>query len=395
MATIVKQKNKDFGTAVISDWREELMDNITTLSELKEYLPISPDEAEDISRVCSIHPMNIPRYYLSLIDPDDPDDPIRKMAVPSSAELAVSGKSGETTSDPYGDDKHNRGNGILHKYPYSVLVVVTEYCSMYCRHCFRKRMVGLSTDQTVRNFLKAVEYVREHEEITNVILSGGDPLLLPTESLEKMLKPLMEIDHVNFVRIGSRAPVVFPMRFFDDDLLRLFTEFNRKKALFLPTHFNHANEITSLAAEAVSRIRSTGTTVNNQTVFLRGVNDSPVALEDLMNGLVRIGVNPYYLYQCMPVDRVREQFQIPLKEGIDTVDRAKSRLDGYAKRFKFIMGHESGKIEICGRKNDVLVLSRIHSRPEEEGGETIILRKLNETGGWLEDFKPLAEDEEK
>lgn len=380
--TIAKRCEEDF------DWQKELKNNITSVEELKKLLPVKKDEEEDLKRVTEIHPMNITRYYLSLIDPDDPDDPIRKMALPSTEELIISGAMGKTTGDPYGDDKHDKGNGILHKYPYSALVVATEYCSMYCRHCFRKRMVGLPNEQTVENFRKAADYISEHTEITNVIISGGDPMLLPTETIIKMLSFLEDIPHINYVRIGSRAPVVFPERLKDNRLLNFFADFNRKKSLFIPTHFNHANEITAAAEEAVLLIRQTGTTVNNQAVFLRGVNDTAEDLENLMNGLVRIGINPYYLYQCMPVSRVRNHFQIPLSEGIDTVTKARHRLDGYAKRFKFIMGHDSGKIEICGRHNNQLVMNRIHARAEDTPGSSdIIIRELNDTGGWLEDLQ--------
>jgi len=369
------------------EWRDELRNSISTVDELKNYINLTEDEENSIRRVVKIHPMNITRYYLSLIDPEDPNDPIRKMAIPGEEELVVAGAMGETTADPYGDDKHDKGNGILHKYPYSVLVVATDFCAMYCRHCFRKRMVGLPNQQTVENFKRAVEYIRNHKEVTNVIISGGDPLTLPTEMLREMLTPLKDIPHVNFVRIGSRAPVVFPQRFDDPDLLAFFTEFNREKALFIPTHFNHSRELTPQAARGVKKIRSTGTVVNNQAVFLRGVNDTPDELERLMNGLIRMGINPYYLYQCMPVERVRSHFQIPLKEGIDTVTAAKKRLDGYAKRFKFIMGHDSGKIEICGRKDDLLIMNRIHARPEDKGSESdIMIRRLTETDGWLEDL---------
>ena len=369
------------------DWRDELTNSVSTVDELKNYISLGSDEEESIRRIVKIHPMNITRYYLSLIDPEDPDDPVRKMAIPREEELVVAGAMGETTGDPYGDDKHDKGNGILHKYPYSVLVVATDYCAMYCRHCFRKRMVGLPNRQTVDNFKKAVEYIRNHKEVTNVIISGGDPLTLPTAILREMLEPLTEIPHVNFVRIGSRTPVVFPQRFDDPELLAFLTSFNKKKALFIPTHFNHSRELTPQAARAVKKIRSTGTVMNNQAVFLRGINDTADELEKLMNGLIRLGINPYYLYQCMPVKRVRSHFQIPLKEGIDIVTAAKKRLDGYAKRFKFIMGHDSGKIEICGRQDDLLIMNRIHARPEDKGtASDIMIRRLTETGGWLEDL---------
>jgi KamA family protein len=302
--------------------------------------------------------------------------------------LVIAGAMGETTKDPYGDDKHNQGNGILHKYPYSALIVATDYCSMYCRHCFRKAIVGLPNDKTVDNFIEATKYIKEHKEITNVIISGGDPLLISTKRLIAMLDELKSIEHVNYVRIGTRTPVVYPMRFFDDELLEYFKEFNKVKTLYIPTHFNHISEITPIATNAILKIREAGITVNNQAVLLKGVNDSAEDIENLMNGLVKIGVNPYYLYQCMPVSRVRNHFQIPLKDGVDIVDEAKTHLDGYAKRFKFIMGHDKGKIEIIGRIDDKLILKHIHSRPEfpKDASKTMIY-KLDDKAGWLDDIE--------
>ncbi len=369
------------------DWRRELQNNITTVDALKTYLPLSEKEEADLRRVTDIHPMNIPRYYLSLVDAEDPDDPIRRLCVPDAAELVVAGAMGETTADPYGDDKHDKGNGLLHKYSYTALVVTSEYCAMYCRHCFRKRMVGLSNELTVKNFQKAAAYVAEHPEITNVILSGGDPFMLPTKVLEKMLAALVDIPHVNHVRIGSRVPVSYPLRLFDDDLMAVLRDFNDRKTLFVPTHFNHAREITSEAREAVHRLRLCGITVNNQAVLLRGVNDSEEALVDLMNGLLRIGVNPYYLYQCMPVARVRHHFQVPLKKGITIVDRARRYFDGYAKRFKYIIGHDIGKLEICGQIDGKVILKQLHARGgHDEEVSRLLVRELTDTGGWLDDL---------
>jgi lysine 2,3-aminomutase len=371
-------------------WNKELANNVTSLEDIKQYLSLTEEEECSMQEVLDNHPMNIPRYYLSLINPDDPHDPIRKLAIPTAEELVVAGQMGETTGDPYGDDKHNKGNGILHKYPYSALVVATEFCSMYCRHCFRKRLVGLPNDKTVENFQNAAKYIAEHKEITNVIISGGDPMMLPTKIIARMLDALKDIDHVNYVRIGTRTPVVYPMRYFDDELIEVLRDFNKHKTLYIPTHFNHVNEITDLSKEAVMRIRDAGITVNNQAVFLKGVNDSVQALEDLMNGLVRIGVNPYYLYQCMPVSRVRHHFQVPLKRGIEIVSEAKRSLDGYAKRFKFIMGHDIGKIEICGLKDDIVVMSQIHARPEHpEEASRILMGRLTENAGWLDDLDML------
>lgn len=373
------------------DWQQELQHNITSVAQLQNYLPLSIGQVAELEEVVQAHPMNIPRYYLSLIDGEDPNDPIRKLAVPGSEELIVAGDMGETTKDPYGDDKHDKGNGILHKYSYTALVVATEYCSMYCRHCFRKRMVGLPNDQTVTNFRNAAKYIAEHPEISNVVVSGGDPFLLPTDVLKKMLTPLMDIPHLNFVRIGSRAPVVFPFRFFDQELLDFLKEFNREKTLFVPTHFNHPAELTPVAEQAVLELREAGISVNNQAVLLKGVNDDEKTLVELMDGLVRIGVNPYYLYQCMPVARVRHHFQVPLKAGVDMVDQARRHLDGYAKRFKFIIGHDIGKLEICGRIDDKLLLKQIHARQEHpEEASRMLVRKLTDQGGWLDDLEEVA-----
>lgn len=373
------------------DWQDELKNNITSVEELEEYISFNKSEKDELVKIVDKYPMNIPRYYLGLINPNDPADPIRKMAVPSSDELVLAGAMGETTGDPYGDDKHDKGNGILHKYPYTALVVATEYCSMYCRHCFRKRMVGLPNDQTVKNFQQAAKYIAQHKEIKNVVMSGGDPLLLPTSALRSMLDSLREIDHLNYIRIGSRAPVVFPMRFFDDELLDLLADFNVDKPLYVPTHFNHPNEITPTAREAIQRLRNAGVTVNNQAVLLRGVNDSVATLCNLMDGLLQIGVNPYYLYQCMPVERVRHHFQIPLKEGVDLVDKARRKMDGYAKRFKFIIGHDIGKLEICGRVDDKLILKQLHARPgHQEESSRILVRQLGENGGWFDDLPEIA-----
>ncbi len=392
-AVIHKQAGPRLSEWTDLDWKQELKNNITSIDELKQFVDLSATEEADLRQIVGAHPLNIPRYYLSLIDPADPHDPIRKLSIPEAEELIVVGAMGETTKDPYGDDKHDKGNGVLHKYSYTALVVATEYCAMYCRHCFRKRMVGLPNEQVVKNFRGAAEYIANTPEITNVVISGGDPFMLPTETLRQMLDSLKDIPHLNFVRIGSRAPVVYPMRFFEDELIEMLAEFNRQKTLFVPTHFNHPKEITPVAAAAVMRLRQAGITVNNQAVFLRGVNDNVETLTALMSGLLEIGVNPYYLYQCMPVERVRHHFQVPLKEGVEIVDAARRQMDGYAKRFKFIIGHDIGKIEICGAVGDKLILKQLHARQgHEEETSRILVRKLTDTGGWLDDLPevPLA-----
>ena len=215
--------------------------------------------------------------------------------------------------------------------------------------------------------------------------------MLPTKVLKKMLNSLKDISHLNHVRIGSRVPVTYPIRLFDDELITFLEEFNKEKTLFVPTHFNHPQEITPVSTEAVWRLRSAGITVNNQAVLLRGVNDKAETLVDLMNGLLRIGVNPYYLYQCMPVARVRHHFQVPLKKGVDIVDKARQQFDGYAKRFKFIIGHDIGKLEICGRIGDKLILKQLHARSgHNDEISRLLIRQLSDTGGWLDNLPEVS-----
>ena len=366
------------------DWQEELKNNVTTLDQLKAYADFSEEEERELSAVTQVLPVNIPRYYLSLIDRSNPADPIRKMCFPDAEELIVEDALGKTTQDPYGDDKHDKGNGVLHKYDYSTLVVASECCAMHCRHCFRRRIVSRKTDRILKDFEKAIEYIETHPDITNVILSGGDPLMLSTPVLRKMIMPLAEIDHLDFVRIGSRTPASYPLRLFDDELIDLLDEFNRKKALYVPTHFNHVNEITPTATEGIRRLRNVGITVNNQAVLLKGVNDSAEDITALMRNLLRIGVNPYYLYQCMPVSRVRHHFQVPLKRGIEIVDEARQHLDGYGKRFKFIIGHDVGKLEICGMLDGRILLKQIHARSgHKEDASRLIMQEIDDQAGWV------------
>lgn len=366
------------------DWKKELANSVTSLDRLAAHIALEPEEARALQAVAVHYPIQIPRYYLSLVDKTDPADPIRKMCVPGVEELVVAGDMGRTTTDPYGDDQHDKGCGVLHKYDCTVLLVTTEQCAMYCRHCFRKRLVGRAKKGSGHDFSGALRYIAGHPEVSNVILSGGDPLMLPAAALRTLLQGLAAIGHVRFVRIGSRIPVTYPLRLFDDELISALREFSGRKALYVATHYNHPREITPVSAEAVKRLRLCGITVNNQAVLLRGVNDAAHTLAELMDGLLSIGVNPYYLYQCMPVARVRHHFQIPLKQGVEIVDRARAILSGYGKRFKYILGHEIGKLEICGLIDDRLVLKQLHARSgHDEEASRIILQRIDDDAGWL------------
>ena len=363
-------------------WQDELNNNVTTLEELQEYIDLDPDEEDKLQNVIDKHPMSIPRYYLSMIDAADPNDPIRKMAVPSVDELDLDG-----FNDTSGERKNTKLPGLQHKYKNTVLLLAANICSMYCRHCFRKRMVGLSNDEIVGRFHEAYEYIASHQEINNVLISGGDSLILPTHVLGHFLAQLSKLKHLDYIRFGSRMAVTFPDRILKDpELLELFRAYSRKdRRIYLHTQFNHPREITKESTEAVNRVIKSGVIVNNQTVLLRNVNDTSEVLAELQRNLVRIGVNPYYVFQCRPVKRVKNHFQIPLAEGYRIVEKARGMLDGLSKRFRYAMSHERGKIEILGILSDEMFFKHQQARDPKDIGR-FFKRRLDESAGWLDDL---------
>jgi len=364
------------------NWLEEIKNNVATLNELKQFITINEAEETALSMVIEQHPMSITRYYLSLIDPHNPHDPLRKMIVPSINELQMEG-----SYDTSGEASNTVMPGLQHKYGSTALLISTNRCAAYCRFCFRKRMVGLPNREVISTFLDAVSYIRQHKEITNVLITGGDSLILPTDTLKVFLEELATIDHLDYIRFGSRIPVVFPQRIIEDrELQDIFSHFTRHhKQIYVVTHFNHPNEFTPASELAVEILKKCGIVINNQTVLFRGVNDKPNILASLMRNLVRNGINPYYVFQCRPVKRVKSHFQVPIAEGYSIVEKAKSQLDGHAKRFKYIMSHKTGKIEIVGIMGDEIIL-KYHQAKDPSLMGKIFKRKLNPEAGWLDEL---------
>lgn len=367
-------------------WEKELKTCICTIAQLKEYLALTPEEGKRLQKVIERHPMSITRYYMSLIDKNDPNDPIRKMIVPSEKEMNISG-----SYDTSGEEENTKMPGLQHKHSQTALILATNRCTAYCRYCFRKRMVGLSNEETLRRFNNAIKYIETHKEINNVLISGGDALILPTTVIAKFLERLSAVSHLDFIRLGSKIPVVFPDRLVEDkELLALLKNISTKsKKIYVVTQFNHPKEITKKSAAAVDALIHSAVIVNNQTVLMRGVNDNPQILAQLQNRLVSIGVNPYYVFQCRPVKRVKSEFQIPLCEGYEIVEKAKALLNGHSKRFKYMMSHKTGKIEIVGITDDYIYFKYHQAKAAKNTGR-FFRRKLNKTGGWLDDFEEAA-----
>ena len=359
-----------------------LEDNISTLEQLKCYMDLSPREAEEIEQIAKIHPMRISPYYLSLINWHDPHDPIKKMAVPSFEESNLEG-----FYDTSGESENTKMPGLQHKYSETALILATNRCAMYCRHCFRKRLVGLPSEEILSRFEDAAEYIRKHEEINNVLISGGDPLVLQNDIIQSFLEALTNIDHLRFIRLGSRVPVTLPDRLADPEILGILKKYSKSdKRVYVVTQFNHPREITSQSINAVNNLIESGVILSNQTVLLRGVNDNPETLADLLNGLVGIGVAPYYVFQCRPVKRVKHQFQVPVCKGVRIVEQAKANCNGLSKRFKYAMSHKTGKIEILGIIGDEIFF-KYHEAKNRENLGIMFKRPVDEKAGWLDDFK--------
>jgi len=363
-------------------WENELKERICTIEQLAEYIEFTPEERQQLQKIVEIHPMSITRYYMSLIDWDDPNDPIRGMIVPSEGELDLSG-----SYDTSGERENTKMPGLQHKYAQTALILATNQCAAYCRYCFRKRMVGLPTQEILDRFGDAVKYIKNHKEINNVLISGGDPFVLPTKVIAEFLEKLSTVPHLDFIRFGTKVPVTFPDRILEDEELLSLLENNslKNRRIYVVTQFNHSREITEKSTDAVDSLIRAGVIVNNQTVLLRGVNDDPNTLAELQNKLVSVGVNPYYVFQCRPVKRVKNNFQVPLYEGYKIVENAKRQLNGHSKRFKYIMSHRTGKIETVGIMGEDIYFKYHQAKASENIGK-FFKKKLNKTAGWLDDL---------
>ncbi len=364
-------------------WKEILRQSITTIEEMEEYIRLTPEERKQLKEIVRLHPIRVTRHVMDLMDPDDPDDPIRKMYLPSPDELDLSG-----AYDTSGEASNTKAVGLQHKYAPTALLLSTNVCAIYCRYCFRKRMVGLKNTEVLSQFDDAMEYIAAHPEISNVLVSGGDSFMLDTEILKTFIERLSAIPHIRFIRFGTKTIQTIPQRITEDpELLEILSRQNSdpsKPKVYVVTHINHPREIVPETVKAVRMLNKAGVTVSCQTVLLKGINDDEDTMVELMNSLVAAGIVPYYIFQCRPVKRVQKSFQIPIADGIRMLESAKGRLSGMAKRFKYAMSHQIGKIEIVGLLNGQIIF-KIHDAKFTEQTGTVFMRPEDEVGGWLPD----------
>ena len=307
-----------------NDWKWQLRNSVQNIDQLKSVLSVKEEDLENLRKVTEKYPLIATPYYLSLISKkDDPFDPIRMQCVPSEEEDKL---YFDIQDDPLGEEEDSVMPGLVHRYPDRVLITLTDMCPVYCRHCTRKRewQKGKWTRKQ-EELEKIYDYIASHKEIRDVILSGGDPLILSTEKLEAILIRIREIPHVEIIRIGTRCPVVLPQRI-DFELVTMLKKY---RPIWVNTHFNHPNEITKESREACDRLLCAGIQVNNQSVLLKGINDSVEVMTKLCHGLLKIGVRPYYLFQCDPVSGTGH-LRTSIEKGLEIIKGMRGFTSGLA-----------------------------------------------------------------
>ena len=305
-----------------NDWHWQVSHRISDVDTLKKYLPLSDEEEQGARKALETFRMAITPYYLSLIDPDDPHDPVRRQAVPTRDEAY---RSPEDLVDPLEEDGDSPVPGLTHRYPDRVLFLVTDMCAMYCRHCTRRRFAGQKdADSPGKRIDAAIDYIARTPQVRDVLLSGGDALLLGDKKLEDIISRLRAIPHVEVIRLGTRTPVVLPQRI-TDSLVEMLRKYH---PIWLNTHFNHYREITSESAAAITRLADAGIPLGNQSVLLRGVNDCVNTMRVLVTRLAAMRVRPYYLYQC-DLSMGIEHFRTPVSKGIEIIEGLRGHVSGF------------------------------------------------------------------
>jgi len=306
-----------------NDWRWQLRHRITTVEQMGEIIQLTPEEMEGIKQSKGRLAMAVTPYFASLMDPTNAMCPIRKQAIPVDQESHLSKND---RVDPCGEDKDSPVPGLVHRYPDRVLLLVTDQCAVYCRYCTRRRLVGANERSiTQGNFEEALKYLKSHRKVRDVLLSGGDPILLENERLEELLSRLRTVPHIELLRIGTRVPVTLPQRI-TTGLVRMLKKYH---PLMISIHFTHPKEITDAVKRACGELADAGIPLGSQTVLLKGINDKPYIMKKLVHELLKVRVRPYYIYQC-DLAMGTEHFRTSVATGIQIVEKLRGHTTGYA-----------------------------------------------------------------
>jgi KamA family protein len=360
---------------------------LSIISELDNLVGLTSKERDAMETVSDTFPFRSNEYYLSLIDWKDGHDPLRRIVIPDTSELTGGG-----CLDPSCEKDFTRKPGLQHKYSQTGLLLLTDICGGICRFCFRKRLFMGNECETVRDVSEGIDYIREHKEITDVLLTGGDPLTLETRQLESILRQLREIDHVNIIRIGSKMLAYNPYRILNDpDLLYVLSRYSTpEKRIYLMAHFNHPRELTDVSIKAAEELQKAGVLVVSQTPILNGINSKPEILTELFRKLSFAGISPYYIFQCRPSIGNRI-FQVPVEQSYEIIQKSWQACSGLAKRARFVMSHATGKIEIVG-KTAGQVFMRYHQSADPANIGKFMVFRSNPVARWFDDYRHILTD---
>ena len=351
------------------------------LTRLDQIPELSREERDQLRPVCDRFGFRTNSYYKSLINWEDPNDPIRRIVVPHVDELQEWGRINASH-----EDKYTVALGFQHKYQPTVVLLYTDTCGGFCRFCFRKRLFMNLEEEVVKDISEGLNYIQDHEEVTNVLITGGDPLVMSTSKLEKAIQKISEIDHARIIRIGTKMPAYNPYRILDDpSLSEMLEKYTHRKKIYIMCQFNHPAELTDVAVQGLKALQQAGASTYNQTPLIRGVNDDPEVLAHLFKELSFIGVAPYYVFQCRPT-LGNKPYTLPIEEAYAIFQKAREGCAGLAKSARFVMSHVSGKIEVLGVTKDEIYM-RYHqpANPDDHGRLMSYQRKPD--AYWFDDYK--------
>ena len=352
---------------------------ITKLDQIEE---MSDADKRRLKEVTNRFVFRTNEYYMSLVDWNDPNDPIRRLVIPNETELEDWGRLDASFEADY-----TVVPGLEHKYSSTALLLVNDVCGAYCRFCFRKRLFMDDNDEVVKDVTRGVEYIRNHPEISNVLLTGGDPLIMSTGKLEKIIQQLREIDHVQIIRIGTKMPAFNPYRITEDpSLLEMIEKYSTfEKRIYIMAHFNHPVELTDIAIRGLGLLQKAGAIVINQTPMIAGINDDPVVLSELFNKLSYIGVPPYYVFQCRPTEGNRI-YSVPVERSYEIFEQARMNSSGLAKRARLVMSYMTGKIEVVGLTETQVFFKYLRAHDDNDSSRFFVFER-NPLAYWFDDYE--------
>jgi KamA family protein len=353
------------------------------IKKLEAIPQLSEAERAALQPVADAYAFRVSDYYLKLIDWNDPRDPIRQLVIPREDEMGDWGKL-----DASNEAANTVMRGVQHKYPDTALLLCNEVCGAYCRYCFRKRLFMNENDEASKDLTEGFDYIRKHPEITNVLLTGGDPLLLSTRRLAEIIGTLREIEHVKIIRIGTKMTAFNPFRVLDDPaLLEMIEKYSTpRKRLYIMNHFDHPRELTEEAVASIDKLIRAGAIMTNQCPIIAGINDDPAVLSEMFRQLSWIGCPPYYVFQGRPTAG-NDPYKVSIVRGWEIFREALRHGAGLARRARFVMSHETGKVEILA-VDDTQIYLRYHRAKDADLRGRFLVYQRNDDAYWLDDLEP-------